>query len=257
MLLFSILIIAAFIWSRKFRFGSLFFLRLERVLIMEGFLSAKRLQLSLSRKKLFGVRESIILDLGKYLFYGQRIEHFSYMLLAKLMKVHERVVLIGVGDYHDGYLFDLNVISEYLLAYGIEPIQAFENILIGVAYNLRQFEKLVELVKTYSKAPLIVINVERLTKDPKLMPKINNVVWKLLKDRKAPTFFTTTANMGSTVYPPKPNTSHFLRHTVDVVAFVKQVDTTTFVIYVLKHPLIGYRKILFGVDEQWGETLQV
>ena len=191
----------------------------------------------------------------KVLLYGENTENIAYYLLAKTLKHREKAILIGLGDYHDGYLFDLNLIADYLFSEGLDPMDALNKLLVSAAYNINQLEKLSDMLKEHSESPVFLLNIDRMAKSTKEYPRLNNVLWKIASNSASYIFLTASAHPLSKSYPPKPQAPHFVRHFVDIIAYVKVKTPSEFVLYLLKHPLKGYSKITIGGEKYWAETL--
>ncbi len=191
----------------------------------------------------------------RVLLYGDNTENIAYYLLAKMLKHYEKVVLIGLGDYHDGYLFDLNLIANYLFSEGLDPVDYLNKMLVSAAYNINQLEKLSGMLREHAESPVFLLNIDRIAKNAKDYPKLNNVLWKIASNNVSHLFLTASTHPLSKDYPPKPQVPHFVRHLVDIIAYVRVKTPSEFVLYLLKHPLKGYSKITIGGEKYWAETL--
>ncbi len=192
----------------------------------------------------------------RVLLYGNNTENVAYYLLAKMLKHGKKAVLIGLGDYHDGYLFDLNLIAEYLFSEGLDPMDTLNKLLVSAVYNINQLEKLSDMLKEHSESPIFILNINRIAKRTKDYPRLNNVLWKIALNMDSHLFLTASVHPLSRSYPPKPQAPHFVRHLVDIIAYVKAKTPSEFVLYLLKHPFKGYSKVTIGGEKYWAETFR-
>ncbi len=192
---------------------------------------------------------------ARVLLYGKDAESLGYWILATYLKEFQKGILIGLGDYHDGHLFDLNILAEHILAVGEDPSTLFDKLKVGAAYNLEQFKRLIEELKEVDPSLILLLNPDRLAKRVYLFQILNNLIWDLTNNWRGPIVFTSDLNQLSKSYPPKPNLPNYIRHIADVVIFVKKRMGSVFYLYLIKHPSEPYTKLVFSMGEIYGEKL--
>lgn len=217
---------------------------------MKTFTTAKHL---LNRRAKWRLGRLIPFNTAKVLLYGVDANRLAYWILAHYLKSFKRGILIALGDYHNGHLFDLNLLAEYLFAINSDPLELFENLLTGAAYNLEQFSELIDKLANVEPSLLFLTGLDRLTKNWFLSPLLNSLVWKLTNIWVGPILLTCEANKKSKAHPPNPNVTHYIRHIMDVIAYVNWSDGKSFSIYLMKHPFEPYSKITIITGDTIGE----
>ena len=178
---------------------------------------------------------------SRILVYGSIAELSAYWVLANYLIEQEGGILIGIGDYHNGPLFDLNLLAEYIFSLNGDPLDVFESLLVGVAYNFEQLEKLIENTSSLKPTMIVLLNVDRLCNKVADFSILNNLISRFFNRNLAPIIITSSTNVKSKRYPPEPNVSHYIRHLCDVIAFIKPTRYKNIAkFFITKHPYLPY-----------------
>ncbi len=139
-------------------------------------------------------------------------------------------VIIALGDYHDGPLLDPSIL----------PFNSDE-VFFAPAYNKNQLR--IALKKGLELGlPIVILSINRLFSF-NTFSKLNNALHSILNSYGEQVFITTN-ELKSRNFPPSPNAPHYIRHLVDVVAYVRRKNGS-YIIYIVKHPTMPYSKFVW------------
>jgi RecA/RadA recombinase len=199
-----------------------------------------------------------------YLFYGTNraiLDGLVYSLLVNCIhpiKEHgfdSMALYINNVDYYQSD--KSNVLSAEKIAIaakcrGIDPIIAFKNIFIQIAYNethqlavAKQVAEFIESKEGENIRLLVVNNLTKFFKESKdknrsanVLKEVLNVICKACAKRKIALVCTSNANVTSKGIIARPIGGTFLKHIVNVIVNLKENQYSTYKATLVKHQYV-------------------